>query len=56
MIGTGIKRLDDILGGGIREGHSVIISGLFNEDAPICFSLLTRAIRFTYIVLVPLLR
>lgn len=32
MIGTGIKRLDDILGGGIREGRSVIISGLFNED------------------------
>ncbi|MBO8173627.1 MAG: hypothetical protein H0Z18_00050 [Thermococcus sp.] len=32
MISTGIQRLDDILKGGIREGHSVMFSGLFDED------------------------
>ncbi|NJE07357.1 hypothetical protein E3E31_02190 [Thermococcus sp. M39] len=47
MISTGIQRLDDILKGGIRKEHSVMFSGLFDEDHRILmhqfvFSLLTQ--------------
>ncbi|WP_324735545.1 ATPase domain-containing protein [Thermococcus sp. SY098] len=47
MISTGIQRLDDILKGGIREEHSVMFSGLFDEDHRILmhqfvFSLLSQ--------------